>query len=53
MAKFTVLSPLCHDGAHHEPGDAVDIADAKQAQVLIDSGVIEPVAKGKAKAEAE
>lgn len=53
MAKSTVLAPLEHDGARYEPGESVDIADPKQAQALIDLGVIEPVAKSKAKAEAE
>jgi hypothetical protein len=53
MAKFKVLTPLEYDGERHEPGDSVEVADAKQAQVLIDSGVLEPVAKGKAKVEAE
>lgn len=61
MTKILLTSPVHHDGALHEPGEALEMSEA-QARALIDCGAARlaeeeapepPKAKSQAKKDAE
>lgn len=50
MAKYTVVSSLCHDGKDYAEGDEVELSNKKVADDLLAAGVVEPIEVTKAKA---
>lgn len=52
MAKFTVTSPIDHDGTMYRIGDEIELKDAHSAPLLA-LGHIEPAGKAKKPTKAE